>query len=113
MKWECRRNYHEVQTAVTGYAEMAAPALVVVVVTMGGGGESGAGLVCSAAVTPRAQISRYQISTTHTVLAGYSAFSRPRLSKIFTILYNNINETSAQHQHSSQCVEFLTSLGWG
>ena len=98
---------------MTGYAEMAAPALVVVVVTMGGGGESGAGLVCSAAVTPRAQISRYQISTTHTVLAGYSAFSRPRLSKIFTILYNNINETSAQHQHSSQCVEFLTSLGWG
>ena len=34
MKLECRRNYHEVQAAVTGYAEMAAPALVVVVVTM-------------------------------------------------------------------------------
>ena len=43
-------------------------------------GWAGAGLVCSAAVT-------HQISTTHTVQAGYSALSRPRLTKIFTILY--------------------------
>ena len=98
---------------MTRYAEVAAPALAVVA-TMGGGGESGlgwgwaglgwgwagAGLVCSAAVT-------HQISTTHTVQAGYSALSRPRLRKILPKHYLQLYE----HQPSSSAASSRYATG--
>ena len=91
---------------MTRYAEVAAPALAVVA-TMGGGGESGlgwgwagAGLVCSAAVT-------HQISTTHTVQAGYSALSRPRLRKILPKHYLQLHE----HQPSTPAASSRYATG--
>ena len=63
-------------------------------------GWAGAGLVCSAAVT-------HQISTTHTVQAGYSALSRPRLRKILPKHYLQLHE----HQPSTPAASSRYATG--